>query len=182
MTTAKKPYSARYILYRTWTHMMARCYNPKETGYEKYGGCGISVCERWHKFDNFMADMGPRPSGMTLDRWPDGKGNYGPDNCRWATIGEQIRNRSITVNITHNGLTMCVKDWADHIGMKYSTLKNRMQRGWEISKCLTVPPSSSNASMFRLGGRDLVTGGQIHVHTRPYKKRPLNTDKGTPRD
>jgi hypothetical protein len=79
--------------YTSWEMMNARCNNPKATGYENYGGRGITVCERWRRFENFLADMGPRPAGTTLDRWPNNDGNYEPGNCRWATRAQQLGNR-----------------------------------------------------------------------------------------
>jgi hypothetical protein len=82
----------RGMAYNSWSNMKSRCDNPKATGYHLWGGRGITVCERWRDFDNFLADMGPRPIGHSLDRInPDG--NYEPDNCRWATARQQGANQ-----------------------------------------------------------------------------------------
>lgn len=79
--------------YISWLSMRSRCYRPKSNGYERYGGRGITVCDRWRdSFENFLADMGERPEGMTLDRI-DSEGNYELANCRWATRVEQRHNR-----------------------------------------------------------------------------------------
>jgi hypothetical protein len=78
--------------YRTWGDMIQRCTNPKQPNYRYYGGRGITICERWLAFDNFLADMGERPDGLEIDRI-NNDGNYEPGNCRWATRSQQVRNR-----------------------------------------------------------------------------------------
>ena len=82
--------------YQSWSHMKQRCQNPGNVGYYNYGGRGIRVCKRWQSFENFLADMGVRPDGLTLERI-DNDGNYEPDNCKWATRHiQRINSRSIS--------------------------------------------------------------------------------------
>lgn len=79
--------------YQSWAGMHRRCTNPNLPSWKYYGAQGVSVTPRWNKFENFLADMGIRPKGLTIDRWPDKNGNYEPGNCRWATASEQAYNR-----------------------------------------------------------------------------------------
>jgi hypothetical protein len=76
--------------YRSWMSMRDRCRNPKSTGYARYGGAGVTVCERWEVFENFLADMGERPAGTSIGRYND-VGNYEPGNCAWQTRREQAK-------------------------------------------------------------------------------------------
>lgn len=85
--------------YRSWSAMLTRCFNPRCKDYSYYGGRGISICAQWsgkEGFHNFLVDMGERPNGTSLDRYPDNNGNYAPGNCRWATSSEQMRNTRAT--------------------------------------------------------------------------------------
>lgn len=80
------------LTYNSWAGMLARCQNPRHKQFAEYGGRGITVCARWQKFENFLADMGERPCGLSIDR-RDNSGNYEPGNCRWATPKQQSNNR-----------------------------------------------------------------------------------------
>lgn len=98
--------------WKSWRSMHQRCtqtYN-KEI-FKTYGARGIKVCGRWAKFENFLADMGEPPEGMTLDRWPNNDGNYEPGNCRWATQIQQARNKRSNVLLTYEGETLTLAEW-----------------------------------------------------------------------
>ena len=109
--------------------MMTLCYNPRASHWEYYGGRGITVCERWHVYANFLADMGDRPEGKTLDRFPDTNGNYCLGNVRWATPIEQANNQRGNRVLTCDGMTMSLAMWARHLGITASSLADRIDRG-----------------------------------------------------
>jgi hypothetical protein len=125
-------------LRNVWRLMIRRCESPKDTSFKDYGGRGIKICERWHNFDNFYADMGVQPVGMQIDRI-DNNGNYEPGNVRWVTPPQQTRNKRNNVNLTFAGRTMCMQDWAAEVGISPPTLLTRLQRGWSVEQALTTP-------------------------------------------
>lgn len=129
-----------FILHCVWVSMKQRCHNEKSTGYHNYGGRGIKVCERWlDSFENFLADMGPRPSRQhQLDRI-DNDGPYSPQNCRWATRSEQLRNTRRSCYLTFNGQTLHIIEWAARLGVEAGALRARLRRGWSVKKTLTKP-------------------------------------------
>lgn len=127
--------------YYIWRTMKQRCHNPKYQGYEYYGARGIKVCERWrNSFGAFYQDMGPRPTQKhSIDRI-NNDGDYTPDNCRWATVRQQERNKSSNHYITFRGKTRTLQGWAEHIGINHKTLRNRINTlGWDIERALTEP-------------------------------------------
>lgn len=129
---------SRTSTYTIWKTMVARCTRPHAKDFPRYGGRGITVCERWRTFANFLADMGERPAGLTLDR-KDGTGGYEPANCRWATPKEQARNRRNNVLLTHDGQTATVAEWAERTGLERKTLEYRVRAGWPAERALTTP-------------------------------------------
>lgn len=124
--------------YQSWSAMKERCFRENHSHFDDYGGRGISVCERWMHFENFLADMGARPGdGYSLERI-DNDGNYEPGNCRWATSLEQVRNRRCTVRLTSAGETLTLKEWSRRLKVSYQTLYGRYKRGLDTAHVLKV--------------------------------------------
>jgi hypothetical protein len=120
--------------------MRERCLNPNNDNYHRYGGRGVTICDRWADFANFLADMGERPSAKySIDRYPDKNGNYEPNNCRWATQRQQMANVSYNVMITAKGETLPMEEWARRLGTSGSTIHYRLQRGWSPEDAVTMP-------------------------------------------
>lgn len=138
--------------YHIWENIIQRTTHPSASSYERYGGNPenpITVCDRWRDFQNFYADMGPRPSLRHTVERKDGKGNYEPANCSWETFAVQSRNRSDNRNITFNGRTQCLTDWASEIGLNYRTLDYRIKRGWPLDKAMTLPAQPRGSRITR---------------------------------
>lgn len=113
--------------FRLWHLMMSRCYTPTNRMYASYGGRGIGVCERWHEFKNFYADMGDRPHRMSLDR-VDNDGNYEPSNCRWATQRQQQRNRTNNVTVDFRGKAILLCELVEQQPISYNAVQGRVYR------------------------------------------------------
>ena len=116
--------------FRIWGSMKQRCLNPNSKYFKHYGGRGISICTSWlASFDNFLSDMGRRPTdNHEIDRI-DVNGNYSRDNCRWATKKQQMRNTRRAVTWTIGGITKSAADWAEELGMSIKAARNRAYRG-----------------------------------------------------
>jgi hypothetical protein len=126
--------------YRTWTGIITRCCNSRNHGYARYGGRGITVCERWRSsFEAFYEDMGDRPSPRhSIERVNNGLG-YSKENCVWATPSQQARNRRSNRLLTFNGQTKSLVEWAEELGMQPDTLGRRLKDGWSVERALTTP-------------------------------------------
>lgn len=121
--------------YHCWEAMKDRCLNPKNPAYKNYGGRGIKICERWMSFENFLADIGEKPKGKSLDRM-DNNGNYELSNCRWATVEEQWNNKRTNHILVYNGIALTIAQWARRLQITQGTLYSRIHRGWSIEKAL----------------------------------------------
>jgi len=116
-------------IYRRWQSIVQRCYNPANNRYKRYGGRGITVCDRWrYSFENFYADMGHPPEGKTLDRIDNSKG-YEPSNCKWSTPQEQSNNCGRNVFIEHDGMRMTIAEWARYYKIPYHWVRARNKSG-----------------------------------------------------
>lgn len=124
--------------YYSWAGMVSRCTDQNSKIYVRYGGRGITVCDRWLQFPNFLADMGERPAGTSLDRIDNERG-YEPGNCRWATPLQQARNTRGNYRITINGLTRCVTEWAEIRGVRSALIWERLAAGWSHEDAVMRP-------------------------------------------
>lgn len=120
--------------------MKNRCLNPKSPSYPNYGGRGIKVCARWLRFEDFFADMGPRPSQQHSIEREDNDGDYEPGNCRWATRSDQMKNRRNALLITHDGITLNLVEWAERRGLHRSCISERLKLGWAVAQALGFEP------------------------------------------
>lgn len=133
----KIPSNAGHPLYSVWRSMHRRC---RDKGDPLYGGRGIRVCESWGRFKNFLADMGERPPGSSLDRYPDKNGDYAPGNVRWATPTEQANNTRSNRILWAFGKSMTMAEWSREVGLSQDVIEQRIRTlRWPTEKALATP-------------------------------------------
>ena len=123
--------------WQTWSGMKRRCCATSKDA-SRYADRGIAVCKRWLSFENFYADMGVRPVGMSIERVDNDKG-YSPDNCIWATRITQARNTRVNKFLTLNGITQTQSAWAKKLGVDDTVIMRRVKAGWPLTIALTAP-------------------------------------------
>ena len=123
-----------------WCSMNERCTNTNHNRYHRYGGRGITVCDRWrNSFEAFLEDMGPKPSPRHTIERIDNDGHYEPGNVRWATKKEQARNRRTTRLLEIRGHSRSVAEWSEMHGVPHATILERLKRGWDAEQAVTTP-------------------------------------------
>jgi hypothetical protein len=127
--------------YHSWAGMKARCLNPSHSHYRYYGERGITVCDRWQSFATFLADMGKKPRGRSLDRI-DNDGPYSPENCHWATPKEQARNKRNSRLLTKDGVTKTIAEWSELLSIHPATISDRLQHRRTDIEALSVKKPS----------------------------------------
>ncbi len=151
--------------YAVWNTMLQRCRNPHARGYKRYGAAGVTVCERWSFFVNFIEDMGRRPidgQRYTIER-VDGAKGYEPGNCRWATYTEQARNQKSNRLLTFHGETMPMAAWAERLGIPSASILNRIDNlGWTVERALTTPNDFRPRKKITHNGETLSSAAWAH--------------------
>jgi hypothetical protein len=127
--------------YVVWAGIKARCTVPTSTSYPNYGGRGISLCDRWSAFENFLEDMGPRPSQSHSIERNDNDGNYEPGNCRWATRIEQANNQRSNRVLEISGRSQTVAQWSRESGVAPQLIYHRLKSGWEVERAVMTRPN-----------------------------------------
>lgn len=126
--------------FNSWVGMKQRCYNQNNPSWKHYGGRGITVCESWlESFNNFLSDMGEKPSPKHSVGRIDNDQPYSPWNCRWETSKQQGRNKRKTFLVTVGNQSKTAQEWEETTGIKSFTIKKRLKRGWSPIKALTEP-------------------------------------------
>ncbi len=132
--------------------MIARCTYPSNPAFAYYKKRGITVCKRWRIFENFLTDMGERPPGTSIDRFPNNDGNYEPGNCRWTTKRKQANNRITNIRFTYKGKSYTLANLSRITGVNKETLRSRLCRSalpWTVEGAVSTPKlTKSNAGFY----------------------------------
>ena len=133
-------------LYRTWSSMKGRCYNPNDPNYKDYGGRGITICDEWRDsfeaFRDWALTNGYRDD-LTIERL-NVNGNYEPSNCTWLTNKEQQNNKRNNHLLSYNGKTQTISQWSEETGLDWMVIYDRIRNGWPIERILTEPLNNPN--------------------------------------
>ena len=125
--------------HKAWKNMKQRCLNPNNKRYSDYGGRGITICDRWLNLDNFLADMGSRPTAKhSLDRI-DNDGDYQKDNCKWSTRVEQENNKRSNRLITIGCVALTIAQWEKKMGFNKNIILDRLRAGWSEFAAVMTP-------------------------------------------
>ena len=127
--------SNKRSVYLRWYKMMSRCYDPKTKHYNRYGGRGIKVCERWHAYQNYAVDIPPVPKGYSIDRI-DNDGDYCPENIRVADQKTQMNNTSVTVKVEHDGEIKHLQKLSEDTGVSRGLIYHRLKRGMSVEDAI----------------------------------------------
>jgi hypothetical protein len=156
-----RPIRRKDPMYSIWQGIKNRCYNPNVKSYPDYGARGITVCDRWlESFENFLADMGDRPTDKhTLDRRDNDK-EYSPENCVWETRRVQAQHTRRSRMLTYQGRTQSMAAWCDELGLKYRLIESRTERGWPADEAFETPPCRPHERRMKHKKNEL-SGAQI---------------------
>ncbi len=140
---------SRTKVYAVWKSMLQRCENPNDPSYHNYGARGITVCEEWHDFARFFADMKLPPPRRTLERKDNSKG-YSKRNCVWATTRQQLNNQRRNRVVEYKGARFTLAELAELHKLGWNTLRSRLDvYGWELERALTEPVHAADAFKYR---------------------------------
>lgn len=129
----------KHPVYKSWASMKKRCHGNDPHAYKYYGSRGIKMCERWERFENFWDDMSPTwKQGLKIERI-NNDGDYCPENCKWATHSEQLRNTRLTRWLEFKGLRKSLAEWSEITAIPYKTIHSRLVYGWNVERALTAP-------------------------------------------
>lgn len=167
------------LTYNSWLAMRARCRDPNNNRYHRYGGRGIMICTAWDNFETFLADMGERPSKQhSIDRI-NNDGNYEPGNCRWSTVEEQAHNKTYGIHVTHEGKTLSLLDWEKELGWPRETIRQRIKNGMTPLEAISTPKRQYKKTGYVNQFKDKPIPYKDKILTATQWEQLLNLPRGT---